>query len=155
MNVYDRLKELNIELLPVAAAAGAYASAVRFGDNLIYLSGTGPRQLNGKFEFVGKVGRDYALADGYAAARSAGIAILSNLHAVIGDLNRITKIVKVTGFVNCTPDFADQPKVINGFSEQMLEVFGSAVGAHSRSAIGVAALPAGIPVEVEMLVEYK
>lgn len=155
MDIYERLKELDIELLPVATAAGAYVSAVPFGDGLMYMSGTGPRQIDGKFEYVGKVGADVDLETGYAAARSVGIALLSNLHAAIGDLNRVTKIVKVTGFVNCTPDFKDQPKVINGFSELMLAVFGQAIGAHSRSAIGIAALPAGIPVEIEMLVQYK
>ena len=77
------------------------------------------------------------------------------MHAALGDLNRITRIVKVTGFVNCTPDFKSQPKVVNGFSDLMLAVFGAAIGAHSRSAVGVAGLPAGIPVEVEVLLQYK
>lgn len=155
MNVYDRLKEMGIGLVPVAPAAGAYAGFVPFGGNLMYFSGAGPLQKDGKFEYTGKVGRDMDEKTAYAAARSVGITMLSNMHAALGDLNRVTKIVKVTGFVNCTPDFAAQPAVVNGFSELMLAVFGAETGAHSRSAIGVAALPAGIPVEVEALIEYR
>jgi len=155
MDVYARLKQLDIELLPVPPAAGAFVNAVEFGNGLLYMSGGGPRMIDGRFEYVGKVGRDLDEAEAYKAARSVGITMLSNLHAAIGDLNRVTRIVKVTGFVNCTPDFAAQPKVINGFSELMMEVFGREIGAHARSAVGMAALPSGIPVEVEMLVAYK
>lgn len=155
MDIYEHLKELKIELLPVAPATGAYATAVPFGEGLMYFSGAGPRLIDGKFEYVGKVGTDMDEATAYQAARSVGITMLSNLHAMVGDLNRVTKIVKVTGFVNAVPEFANQPKVINGFSELMLEVFGNEIGAHSRSAIGVGSLPAGIPVEVEMLVAYR
>lgn len=155
MDIYARLKELDIELLPVPPASGAYATAVPFGDGLMYLSGAGPRQIDGKFEYVGKVGKDLDDATAYLAARSVGITMLSNLHAMIGDLNRVKKIVKVTGFVNAVPEYANQPKVINGFSELMLSVFGQEIGAHSRSAIGVGSLPAGIPVEVEMMVMYE
>ena len=155
MDVYARLKELDIELLPVPPAAGAFVNGVAFGDGLMYMSGGGPRTLNGKFEYVGKVGLDLDEAEAYKAARSVGITMLSNLHAAIGDLNRVTKIVKVTGFVNATPDFTSHPKVINGFSELMLEVFGREIGAHARSAVGMGSLPANIPVEVEMLVAYK
>ena len=155
MDVYEKLKELGIELLPVAPATGAYATAVPFGENLMYFSGAGPRLVDGAFEYIGKVGADLDEATAYLAARSVGITMLSNLHAMLGDLNRVTKIVKVTGFVNAVPEFGNQPKVVNGFSELMLSVFGQEIGAHSRSAIGVGSLPAGIPVEVEMLVEYK
>lgn len=155
MDVYARLKELNINLVPVPPAAGAYAPFVPFGDNLLYFSGAGPLQHDGKFDYVGKVGADMDEQTAYDAARSVGVTVLSNMHAALGDLNRVQKIVKVTGFVNCTPEFANQPKVVNGFSELMLDVFGAETGAHSRSAIGVGALPAGIPVEVEVLIQYK
>ncbi|MGI6336237.1 MAG: RidA family protein [Eubacteriales bacterium] len=155
MDVYERLKGLKIELTPIPPAAGAYLSAVPFGEKLLYLSGAGPTQHDGKFDYIGKVGRDMDEATAYQAARSVGITQLSILHAVTGDLNRVKKIVKVLGFVNCTEDFGRQPAVINGFSELMTQVFGSAVGAHARSAIGVNALPGGIPVEVELLVELK
>ena len=155
MDVYARLKELNIELVPVAPAAGAYASFVPFGDNLMYFSGAGPLQHDGQFDYVGKVGAEMDEKTAYDAARSVGITVLSNMHAALGDLNRVKKIVKVTGFVNCTPDFANQPKVVNGFSELMLSVFGAEIGAHSRSAVGVGSLPARIPVEVEVMIEYK
>jgi len=155
MDIYTRLQELAIELLPVPPAAGAFANAVSFGDGLMYLSGAGPRQIDGKFEYIGKVGADLDEATAYQAARSVGITMLSNLHAALGDLNRVTKIVKVTGFVNAVPDFTAHPKVINGFSELMLSVFGQEIGAHARSAVGMGSLPAGIPVEVEMMVAYK
>ena len=153
MDVYVNLKTLGIELVPVPPAAGAYQSAVPFGGNLLYLSGAGPTQHDGKFDYVGKVGRDMDEKTAYAAARSVGITQLSILHAVTSDLNRVRKLVKVLGFVNCTEDFARQPAVINGFSELMIQVFGKEIGAHARSAIGVNALPGGIPVEVELLVE--
>jgi len=155
MDIYARLKELEIELLPVPPAAGAFVNGVMFGDNLLYMSGAGPRMIDGKFEYVGKVGRDLDEAEAYKAARSVGITMLSNLHAALGDLNRVTKIVKVTGFVNAVPDFGAQPKVINGFSDLMLQVFGPEIGAHARSAVGMGSLPAGIPVEVELLVSYR
>ncbi|MEA4824689.1 MAG: RidA family protein [Clostridiaceae bacterium] len=155
MDIYARLHELGIELVPIPPATGAYASAVSFGENLMYFSGAGPLQHDGQFDFVGKVGADMDETTAYAAARSVGITMLSNMHGALGDLSRITKIVKATGFVNCTPDFGNQPKVVNGFSELMLAVFGREIGAHARSAIGVAALPAGIPVEVELLVQYR
>jgi len=155
MDIYARLKELGIELAPVPPASGAYAPWVPFGNDLMYFSGAGPLQHDGKFDYVGKVGQDLDEAAAYDAARSVGITILSNMHAALGDLNRVKKIVKVTGFVNCVPEFAAQPKVINGFSELMLAVFGEAKGAHSRSAIGVAALPSRIPVEIEVMVQYE
>ncbi len=155
MDVYEKLKELGIELVPVPPAAGAYVSAVPFGGNLMYFSGSGPLQHDGKFDYVGKVGAEISEEAAYQAARSVGVTLLSNMHAALGDLNRVEKIVKVTGFVNCTPDFASQPKVINGFSDLMLSVFGREIGAHSRSAIGIAALPANIPVEIEVLIQYK
>ena len=155
MDVYARLKELNIELVPVPPAAGAYASFVPFGENLMYFSGAGPTQHDGRFDYIGKVGQEIGDQSAYDAARSVAITMLSNMHAALGDLNRVKKIVKVTGFVNCTPEYASQPKVINGFSELMLAVFGPEVGAHSRSAVGVGSLPARIPVEVEALIEYR
>lgn len=155
MDAYARLRELGIELVPVAPAAGAYAGFVPFGSSLMYFSGAGPTQHDGQFDYTGKVGAEIDEKTAYDAARSVGVTVLSNMHAALGDLNRVKKIVKVTGFVNCTPDFAQHPKVINGFSELMLAVFGQDVGAHSRSAIGVGSLPAHIPVEVEVLIEYR
>lgn len=155
MDVYKRLEELGIQLVPAARATGAYVTGVQFGGDLLYFSGAGPLQHDGKFDYTGKVGADLDLKTAYEAARSVGITMLSNIHAQLGDLNRVTKIVKVTGFVNSAPDFCEQHKVINGFSELMLEVFGSGIASHSRSAVGVAALPGNIPAEVEMLIQYK
>ena len=154
MDVYEKLAELGIELPAPPAAAGAYVSAAPFGENLLYLSGAGPETRDGRFLYVGKVGRDLSAEEAYKAARSVGVVQLSKLHAALGDLNRVRRIVKVLGFVNCTDDFERQPAVMNGFSELMVAVFGPEIGSHARSALGTNSLPAGIPVEVEMLVEY-
>lgn len=149
MDVYKRLQELNIVLPPTELPCGTFCLAKEFGPNLLYISGAGPVE-----DVSGKLG-DISLEEGKAAARSTGLSILAILHAATGDLNRVKNIVKAIGFVNSTPDFVQQPAVVNGFSDLMVEVFGPNAGTHARSAIGVAALPGNIPVEVELLVELK
>jgi enamine deaminase RidA (YjgF/YER057c/UK114 family) len=149
MDIYKRLEELSIVLPKTEIPCGTFRLVREFGSNLLYLSGAGPSE-----EQIGKLGI-MSLADGKLAARSTGITILGILHAFTGDLNRVKSIVKATGFVNCTSEFSSQPEVVNGFSDLMIEVFGEQVGAHARSAIGVASLPGNIPVEVELLVELK
>jgi enamine deaminase RidA (YjgF/YER057c/UK114 family) len=126
-----------------------------FGKNLLYMSGVGPEMKDGKFTYIGRVGEEFTVEQGAAAARSTGIMMLSALHAVTGDLNRVKCIVKVLGFVSSAPGFYQQPAVMNGFSDLMVEVFGWDVASHARSAIGTSVLPSNIPVEVEMLVELK
>jgi enamine deaminase RidA (YjgF/YER057c/UK114 family) len=139
--------------LPVPGKPVAnYVNAVRSG-NLIFLAGKGPRKPDGT-NITGKVGRDLTVEEGYAAARLVGINQLAALKAEIGDLRRVRRVVKVLGLVNCEPTFTDQPRVINGFSDLMVEVFGDA-GKHARSAIGANALPGNIAVEVEWIVEIQ
>jgi enamine deaminase RidA (YjgF/YER057c/UK114 family) len=147
-----KLKEQGIELFKPAAPMANYVKAVRTG-NLIFLAGHGPTKADGT-NITGKLGKDLTLEQGYEAARQTGIAILSTLKAEIGDLNKVKRIVKVLGMVNCTDTFTDQPKVINGFSDLMVAVFGEK-GKHARSAVGMNSLPSNIAVEVEMVVEVS
>lgn len=147
-----KLKELKIELFNPVAPMANYVRAVRTG-NLIYLAGHGPTRSDGT-NIQGKVGRDLTVEQGYDAARQTGIALLSTLKSEIGDLSKVKRIVKVLGMVNCTEDFKDQPKVINGFSDLMVAVFGEK-GKHARSAVGMYALPSNIAVEIEMIVEVE
>ncbi len=151
-NPEAKLKELKIELFTPPPPMANYVRAVRTG-NLIYLAGHGPTRADGS-NITGKVGKDMTLEQGYAAARQTGIALLSTLKSEIGDLNKVKRIVKVLGMVNCTDTFTDQPKVINGFSDLMVEVFGER-GKHARSAVGMYMLPSNIAVEIEIIVEVE
>jgi enamine deaminase RidA (YjgF/YER057c/UK114 family) len=145
-----RLAQLGIALPSASAPIANYVNAVRTG-NLVFLAGKGPRKPDGT-NITGKVGTDLTIEEGYAAARLTAIHQLAALKAEIGDLRRVRRIVKVLGIVNCDSSFTDQPRVINGFSDLMAEVFGEA-GKHARSAVGAPSLPGGISVEVEMIVE--
>jgi enamine deaminase RidA (YjgF/YER057c/UK114 family) len=147
-----KLKELGIELKKPPVPVANYVPAVQVG-KLVFLSGQGPLNDDGKFT-TGKVGDTITIEEGQKAARLAGIRLLEALKAQIGDLNKVKRIVKVLGMVNATPYFDAQPKVINGFSDFMVEVFG-VNGKHARSAVGVGSLPFNIPVEIEMIVELK
>ena len=148
-NVYDRLAELGITLPPLAVPAAAYVPFVRSG-NLVFLSGHIARR-DGK-PWVGQLGREIDTATGQQAARAVAIDLLGTLHAAIGDLNRVTRIVKVMSLVNSTPGFTEQHLVTNGCSELLAEVFGDK-GAHARSAFGVAQIPLGACVEIELVAE--
>ena len=148
----QKLKDLGIELPEPGKPVANYVKAVVSG-NIVYLAGHGPSLEEGGY-ITGKVGRDLTEKEGYEAARLAGLAMLSTLKNTIGDLNRVSRIVKVTGMVNCTSDFVNQPEVINGFSDLMVQVFGEN-GLHARSAAGMGSLPRNISVEIEMIVELK
>ena len=149
MSVYDKLKELGITLPPVAAPAAAYVPFVQTG-NLVYLSGHIARK-DGKV-WVGQFGRTMATAEGQLAARAVAIDLLGTLHAATGDLNKVRRIVKVMSLVNSTGDFTEQHLVTNGASELLGQVFGDK-GQHARSAFGVAQIPLGACVEIELVVE--
>jgi enamine deaminase RidA (YjgF/YER057c/UK114 family) len=151
-NVEIRLKELGIELITPSAPVANYVKAVRVG-NVIYLSGHGPDKPGGGL-VTGKVGSDLTVEKGKEAARMVGISLLSTLKGEIGYLDKVKRIVKVTGFVNAVPSFEQQPQVMNGFSDLMVQVFGER-GKHARSSVGVASLPSNIPVEIEMIVEVS
>lgn len=148
----ERLKEKGIVLSTPSAPVANYVNAVRVG-NLLFLSGKGPAKPDGSY-VIGKVGKDLTIEQGYKAARLAAISHLSVLKAELGDLSKVKRIVKVLGMVNCTDDFKDQPKVINGYSDLMVEIFGEK-GKHARSAVGMGSLPLGIAVEVEVVVEIE
>jgi enamine deaminase RidA (YjgF/YER057c/UK114 family) len=148
----ERLKEKGIVLTTPSAPVANYVNVVRVG-NLLFLSGKGPNKPDGSY-VIGKVGKDLTTEQGYEAARLAAISHLSVLKAELGDLNKVKRIVKVLGMVNCTDDFKDQPKVINGYSDLMVEIFGEK-GKHARSAVGMNSLPLGIAVEVEVIVEVE
>jgi enamine deaminase RidA (YjgF/YER057c/UK114 family) len=152
MQIENRLKEMGVELPPAATPVANYVPAVRSG-NLVFLSGHGPRDEQGNL-ITGKVGADLTAEQGYQAARRIAIGLLGSLKAVIGDLDTVKRMVKLLGLVNCTPDFGDQPRVINGASDFLVEVFGEK-GKHARSAVGTNALPMNISVEIEMIVEIE
>ena len=148
----ENLKAKGIELPVLPKPVANYVNAVRTG-NLIYLSGKGPLRKDGTY-ITGKSGKDISIEQGYDAARLTAIIQIAVLKEMIGDLSKVKKIVKVLGMVNSSPDFYDQPKVINGFSDLIVDIFGEK-GKHARSAIGVASLPMNIAVEVEMIVEVE
>lgn len=152
-DIYELLKEKGITLPPPPAKGGLYTPVVEFGDHLLYCSGCGP-QLNGG-NIVGKLGKDLTLEQGQEAARNCMLNLLANLHAKIGDLNRIKRFVKVLAFVNSTDDFKQQPQVVNGGSQLLLDLFGEERGLPARTAMGVNATPGDIAVEIEVLVEYE
>ena len=147
-----KLIELGIELYDPPPPVANYVKAVTTG-NLVFLAGHGPRNADGSL-ITGKVGKDLTIEEGKAAARSAGIALLSSLKKEIGDLNRVKRIVKVLGMVNSTDDFTQHPEVINGFSDLMVEIFGEKAK-HARAAVGMNSLPRNIAVEIEMIVEIE
>ncbi len=148
-SIYDRLTDLDISLPPLAIPAGAYVPFVRSG-NLVFLSGHIAKR-DGK-AWVGQLGRDMTTATGKKAARAVAIDLLGTLHAAVGDLDRIERIVRVTSLVNSAPDFTEHHLVTNGCSELFGEVFAEK-GAHARSAFGVAQLPLGACVEIELVVQ--
>jgi enamine deaminase RidA (YjgF/YER057c/UK114 family) len=152
MTAEQRLKELGIDLPPPPRSAGNYVAGVQTG-NLLFLSGCGPQRADGSY-VLGKVGADLGVGQAYDAARVAGLAMLARLRQLVGSLDRVQRIVKVLGMVNAQPDFIEQPKVINGFSDLMVEVFGEA-GRGARAAVGMATLSGGMAVEIEMVVELK
>jgi enamine deaminase RidA (YjgF/YER057c/UK114 family) len=150
--VENRLADMGITIGQAAAPAAKYVPFVISG-NLIYVSGQIPME-DGQLKFQGKVGADMDRETATEAARLCAINIIAQLKAAVGDLDRITRIVRLGGFVNSTPDFGDQPEVINGASNLMFDAFGEAVGAHSRAAVSAAALPRGVAVEIDAIAEF-
>lgn len=147
-----RLKEKGIILTTPSKPVANYVNAVRVG-NLLFLAGKGPAKPDGT-NITGKLGSELTIEQGYEAAQLVAINHLSVLKAELGSLNKVKQIVKVLGMVNCADNFTDQPKVINGYSDLMVEIFGEK-GKHARSAIGMNSLPGGIAVEIEVIVEIE
>lgn len=150
MSAEARLAELGITLPDAPSPVASYVTAVRTG-NLLFTSGHTPQRADGSF-ITGKVGDDLTVAEGQEAARRTTIGLLATLRRELGSLDKVTRVVKVLGMVNCGPGFTEQPAVINGCSDLLLAVFGDA-GRHARSAVGVGSLPLDIAVEIELVVE--
>lgn len=151
MSIEARLSELGITLPQAAAPVASYVPVVIHGD-LAYVSGQ-VSFVDGEL-LKGRLGEDVSLEDGIKAARGCGLMILAQLKAALGSLDRVGRVVKLGGFVNSTPDFTDQPKVVNGASDLMLEIFGE-MGKHARAAVGAPSLPLGVAVEVDAVVAVK
>lgn len=153
MSAEAKLSELKLELPPAPKPVGVYMPVVVVG-NLAYLSGHGPLKSDGSL-MTGKVGADVDQQFGYQAARQTGLAMLATLKAHFGSLDRVKRLIKTLGMVNCTPDFAQHPAVINGCSELWAEVFGRERGVAARSAVGMGSLPGNIAVEIEAIFEIE
>jgi enamine deaminase RidA (YjgF/YER057c/UK114 family) len=151
MSIEERLRSVGIELPPVSSPVANYLSCV-IDHPLVYVGGHGP--IAGSKVVHGKVGGDLSLEEGYNAARMTALSILATLRAELGDLDRIARIIKVFGMVNVAPGFTQMPAVIDGCSDVLVEIFGEA-GRHTRSAVGLAELPFGIPVEIELVARIR
>ena len=152
MTIETKMTQMNLKLPAAGKPVANYVPAVRSG-NLVFLSGHGPVLDDGSL-ITGKVGADLTLDEGYNAARQVALILLASLKSEIGDLDKVRRVVKLLGMVNCSPEFVDQPKVINGASDLLVEIFGDK-GRHARSAVGMNALPLNIAVEIEMIVEIE
>ena len=150
MTVEKRLKDLAIALPEAPKPVANYVRAVKAG-NLLFVSGHGPYN-DGQTPLSGKLGKELTVEEGYKTARNVAMNCLASVKATLGDLDQVKRVVKLLGMVNCTEDFKDHPKVVNGASDFLVEVFGEA-GKHARSAVGMQSLPNGIPVEIEMILE--
>ena len=153
MSAEAKIAELKLELPPAPKPVGVYMPVVVVG-NLAYLSGHGPLKSDGSL-MTGKVGAEVDQQFGYDAARQTGLAMLATLKAHFGSLDRVKRVIKTLGMVNCTPDFAQHPAVINGCSELWAEVFGRERGVAARSAVGMGSLPGNISVEIEAIFEIE
>jgi enamine deaminase RidA (YjgF/YER057c/UK114 family) len=144
----ERLSQLGLVLPPTPEPVGTYVP-YRFADNLLYLSGQGPKRPDGTYR-KGRLGRDVSIDEAYQEARLVGLQLLSVAQSALGDLSRVKQVIKLLGMVNAEPDFGEHPKVINGCSDLFIEVFGES-GKHARSAIGVGSLPNQMIVEIEVI----
>ena len=152
MTPEEKLKEMGLVLPQIPPSIGNYVGAVRTG-NLLFLSGKGPDLIGGR-NWLGKLGAELTTEEGYQAARDTMLNLLAVLRDELGQLSRVRRVVKLLGMVNSTPNFDEQPKVINGASDLLVNIFGDK-GRHARSAVGMQSLPGGIPVEIEMIVEIS
>lgn len=148
----DKLKEMGLTIPDPSPPGGNYIPARRTG-NVVFLSGVTPSRPDGT-PFKGKLGRDMDVDEGYAAAQNCALKLLCNLKGEIGDLDKVTKVIKLLGMVNSDPDFTQPPAVVNGCSDLLVEIFGDK-GRHARSAVGLSTLPGGVAVEIEMIVEVE
>lgn len=153
MSAEENLESKKISLPPPPRPVANYVTSLRVG-NLLYLSGHGPAPAE-DVKGTGKVGRELTAEEGYRSARQTGLSLLATVRDVLGSLDGVERVVKVLGMVNCTPEFGEQPKVVNGCSDLFVEIFGEERGRGTRSAVGVGALPGGIPTEIEAIFEIR
>lgn len=154
IHVEKTMESLNLKMPAPAVPRGNFVNYVLLNDNLVFLSGHLPQPADGAMS-PGKVGKDFTTAEGYEAAKLCGLNLCATLKHNLGDLDRVKRIVKLTGFVNCIDGYSEQPAVINGCSDLMVQLFGPIKGAHARSAVGTNALPLGVPVEIEAIIEIS
>ncbi len=155
MDIEKKLADMGLELPPIPTPVANYVPAVQVG-SLLFLSGHGPALLkDGTVQYIqGKLGKDLTVDEGYDAAKQVTLNLLQSIKDTIGDLNKVKRVVKLLGFVNCTEDFPNHPQVINGASDLLVELYGER-GRHARSAVGMYQLPFGIAVEIEMIVAVE
>ena len=153
MSIEEKLKSLGVELPPAPAAAANYVPYVLEGKQL-FVAGQVPLGADGKLAYIGKVGKDVDEQQGYQAARLCALNALAQINAALGSLDKVKRVLSIRGFVNCTDDFTNQPEVINGASDLLVEIFGDK-GRHARAAVGANALPRGVTTEVEMVVAVE
>ena len=154
IHIENKMESLNLKMPAPAVPKGNFVNYVLLNENTVFLSGHLPQPADGAM-LVGKVGKDFTTEEGYEAAKLCGLNLCSTLKLNLGDLDRVKRIVKLTGFVNCVDGFGQQPAVINGCSDLMVQLFGPVKGAHARSAVGTNALPLGVPVEIEAIIEIE
>lgn len=152
MKIEARLAERGLPLPSAPGPVANYVRTVRTG-NLLFVSGHGPYR-DGQLQYIGKVGQDLTVEEGYQAAQLVALNCLASVRDALGDLDRVKRVVKLLGMVNCPPDFTQQPQVINGASDLLVDLYGEA-GRHARSAVGMGSLPSGIAVEIEMVLEVE
>ena len=152
MDIYSKLKEMNLTLPKAPAKGGVYSPAKKFGEHLIYISGCGPVIDS---PIAGKLGKEFQVENGQEFSKNCMLNVLAVLQNQIGDLNKVKNVVKILTFVAGTEDFSEQPAVANGGSQLLVDLFGAEIGAPSRSAIGVNSLPGNIPVETEAIFEVE
>lgn len=152
MRTETRLAERGLRLPAVPKPVANYVRTVRTG-NLLFVSGHGPYH-DGQLQYIGKVGQDLTVEEGYQAAQLVALNCLASVREALGDLDRVVRVVKLLGMVNCPPEFGQQPQVINGASDLLVDLYGDA-GRHARSAVGMGSLPGGIAVEIEMILEVE
>ena len=153
MEIEKKLSEMGLELPPPTPPMGSYVSAVQVG-NLLFVAGHGPMMSDGSVMMKGKLGREVTVEQGYEVAKQVGLNLLSTVKTHLGDLDRVKRVVKLLSMVNCEPDFVQTAPVANGCSDLLISLYGE-MGKHGRSAVGMASLPVGILVEIEMIVEVK
>jgi len=151
VNVEAKIAALGLQMPPHNVPKNAFVNYLQVG-KIVYLSGHLPQPADGEL-VVGKLGKDKTVEQGYEAAKLVGLNLCSTLKANLGDLDKVKRIIKLTGFVNCVDGFTQQPAVVNGCSELFMKVFGPEIGAHTRSAVGTNSLPLGVAVEIEAIVE--